>query len=185
MFRRNFISGLAASAFGLAVAPAWGEGEEPPPPSPQPQTDGGKAGDTYTEEEIVDTASDFFGIASEAVAKAVQRVFRDLGQPNAYIKGDEGSAAFLVGSRAATTSWPASACSICARTASPSPRCVPAWACAPASMPSIRNSQKTAIGFRSEGADGQNGMADGLHPPFFYDFAGSGFSSMAPAGAGR
>lgn len=97
MFRRNFISGLAASALGFALAPAWGEGEEPPPPSPQ--TDGGKAGDTYTEDEIVNTASDFFGIASEAVAKAVQRVFRDLGQPNAYIKGDEGSAAFLVGLR--------------------------------------------------------------------------------------
>ncbi|MBV9541706.1 MAG: DUF1134 domain-containing protein, partial [Alphaproteobacteria bacterium] len=32
-------------------------------------------------------------------AKAVQRVFEDLGQPDGYIKGSEGSAAFVVGLR--------------------------------------------------------------------------------------
>src|SRR5262249_798599 len=32
-------------------------------------------------------------------AKAVQHIFGDLGQPDAYVKGDEGSGAFVVGLR--------------------------------------------------------------------------------------
>jgi hypothetical protein len=55
--------------------------------------------DGYSEPEIVSAASDFFGITTEATAKAVERVFRDNGQPDAYIKGDEGSGAFVVGAR--------------------------------------------------------------------------------------
>ncbi|MBV9548279.1 MAG: DUF1134 domain-containing protein, partial [Alphaproteobacteria bacterium] len=41
----------------------------------------------------------FFGITTEAMAKAVQHIFGDLGQPDAYIKGDEGGGAFVVGFR--------------------------------------------------------------------------------------
>ncbi|MGZ5923466.1 MAG: DUF1134 domain-containing protein [Rhizomicrobium sp.] len=55
--------------------------------------------DTFTPNEIVQTGSDFFGISTEVMAKAVQRVFEDLGQPDAYIKGDEGSGAIIVGLR--------------------------------------------------------------------------------------
>src|SRR5882762_9243746 len=55
--------------------------------------------DTFTDNEITHAASDFFGITTEAAAKAVQRVFRDQGQPDAYIKGDEGSGAVVVGLR--------------------------------------------------------------------------------------
>jgi hypothetical protein len=55
--------------------------------------------DTFTDNEITHSASDFFGITTEAAAKAVQRVFRDQGQPDAYIKGDEGSGAVVVGLR--------------------------------------------------------------------------------------
>jgi len=55
--------------------------------------------DTFTDNEVTRAASDFFGIATEATAKAVQRVFRDQGQPDAYIKGDEGSGAVVVGLR--------------------------------------------------------------------------------------
>ena len=55
--------------------------------------------DTFSENEITRSAADFFGIAAEATAKAVQRVFRDQGRPDAYIKGDEGSGAFVVGLR--------------------------------------------------------------------------------------
>src|SRR5579863_9278578 len=53
----------------------------------------------YTANEITQAGADFFGITTEAMAKAVQRVFGDLGQPDAYIKGDEGSGAFIVGLR--------------------------------------------------------------------------------------
>jgi hypothetical protein len=53
----------------------------------------------YTADEITQAGSDFFGITTEAMAKGVQHVFGDLGQPDAYIKGDEGSGAFVVGLR--------------------------------------------------------------------------------------
>ncbi len=51
----------------------------------------------YTANEITQAGADFFGIATETMAKGVQHVFGDLGEPDAYIKGDEGSGAFVVG----------------------------------------------------------------------------------------
>jgi hypothetical protein len=59
----------------------------------------GEKGDSFTENEIVQAGADFFGITTEAMAKGVQKVFSDLGMPDAYIKGDEGSGAFVVGLR--------------------------------------------------------------------------------------
>ncbi len=53
----------------------------------------------YTANEITQAGSDFFGITTEAMAKGVEHVFGDLGEPDAYIKGDEGSGAFVVGLR--------------------------------------------------------------------------------------
>jgi hypothetical protein len=61
----------------------------------EPDRDSGE----YSQPEIVSAASDFFGVTTEATAKAVERVFRDNGLPDAYIKGDEGSGAFVVGAR--------------------------------------------------------------------------------------
>ncbi len=58
-----------------------------------------RAADKFTQNEVVQAASDFFGTTTEAMAKAVQRVFSDLGLPDAYIKGDEGSGAVVVGLR--------------------------------------------------------------------------------------
>lgn len=58
-----------------------------------------RAADKFTQNEIVQAASGFFGTTSEAVAKAVQKVFSDLGLPDAYIQGDEGSGAVVVGLR--------------------------------------------------------------------------------------
>ena len=83
MIRRKLILGAAAAAFAFATAPAFAEEDDA----------------TYTEHEITSAAADFFGMTTEVVAKAVQRAFRDLGQPDAYIKGDEGSGAFVVGLR--------------------------------------------------------------------------------------
>ena len=83
MIRRKLILGAAATAFAFVTAPAFAE-----------EDDG-----TYTAEEITHAASDFFGFTTESVAKAVQRAFKDLGQPDAYIKGGEGSGAVVVGAR--------------------------------------------------------------------------------------
>ncbi|HEY0281659.1 MAG TPA: EipA family protein [Rhizomicrobium sp.] len=83
MIRRKLILGAAAAAFAFATVPAFAEEDDA----------------TYTEREITRAAADFFGFTTETVAKAVQRVFKDLGQPDGYIKGDEGSGAFVVGAR--------------------------------------------------------------------------------------
>ncbi|MGC9952715.1 MAG: EipA family protein [Rhizomicrobium sp.] len=83
MIRRKLILGAAAAAIALATAPAFAD----------------ESDITFTENEITHDAADFFGITTEAAAKVVQRVFRDLGRPDAYIKGDEGSGAFFVGER--------------------------------------------------------------------------------------
>jgi hypothetical protein len=54
---------------------------------------------TYSRGEIVNSASSFFGVTTEAVAGVVQKVFKDLGEPTAYVAGEEGSAAFFAGLR--------------------------------------------------------------------------------------
>ncbi len=85
MKRRALILG-ALAASGLVSVPALAEEKE-------------SDDDTFSENEITRSAADFFGVATESVAKATQRVFRDQGRPDAYIKGDEGSGAFVVGLR--------------------------------------------------------------------------------------
>lgn len=57
------------------------------------------AEERFTQNEIVQAASGFFGMTSEAVAKAAQKIFEDQGLPDAYIKGDEGSGAIVAGLR--------------------------------------------------------------------------------------
>lgn len=57
------------------------------------------AADQFTQNEVVQATAGFFGTTTEAAAKAVQRVFADQGLPDAYIKGDEGSGAVVVGLR--------------------------------------------------------------------------------------
>lgn len=91
MLRRKFLSGAIATALTMGVTlPALSEEEK---------SGAQRALDTFTENEIVSASADFFGITTEAAAKVVQRCFKDLGQPNGYIKGNEGSGAFIVGLR--------------------------------------------------------------------------------------
>ena len=90
MNRKQFLTGLAAvgvspAASILAALPA--------------RADHFTDDATYTANEITQAGADFFGITTEAMAKGVQHVFGDLGEPDAYIKGDEGSGAFVVGLR--------------------------------------------------------------------------------------
>jgi hypothetical protein len=82
MNRKQFVSGLIAlGAVPTAARADFGDDAK------------------YTADEITQAGADFFGIATESMAKGVQHVFGDLGQPDAYIKGDEGSGAFIVGVR--------------------------------------------------------------------------------------
>lgn len=60
---------------------------------------GARAEDTFGQDEILRRATGFFGDVSEGLARAVEKAFRDQGRPNAYITGEEGSGAFVVGLR--------------------------------------------------------------------------------------
>lgn len=62
-------------------------------PGDEPVTDG------YRQEEITGAVENFFGVTAQGAAEVVERVFGDLGQPNAYIAGEEASAAVALGLR--------------------------------------------------------------------------------------
>jgi len=55
--------------------------------------------DTYDQKSVVNAASDFLGGGSEAIAKVIEKAFKDHGRPNGYIIGTEASAALVVGLR--------------------------------------------------------------------------------------
>jgi hypothetical protein len=88
--------GLAALTLFLStgLASAQSDSSTPPPPPAETHSDDG-----FTQNEIVQAGANFFGTTTEAMAKAVQKVFSDNGLPDAYIKGDEGSGAVIVGLR--------------------------------------------------------------------------------------
>ena len=53
----------------------------------------------YRQEEIQGAVENFFGVTAQASAEVVERIFGDLGRPNAYIAGEEASAAVALGLR--------------------------------------------------------------------------------------
>ena len=57
------------------------------------------AAKTYSENEVLEAAETFFGVASKALADVVGRVFKDLGEPTGFITGEEISGAFIFGLR--------------------------------------------------------------------------------------
>ena len=63
------------------------------------QDTGAAARDTYDRDSILTAATDFFGETTEGLAKVVEKVFADQGRPNAYIAGEEVSAAIGIGVR--------------------------------------------------------------------------------------
>lgn len=54
---------------------------------------------TFTENEILAAAENFFGVATKGLADVVQKVFEDLGEPNGFIAGEEVAGAFVFGLR--------------------------------------------------------------------------------------
>jgi len=55
--------------------------------------------DTYKQDEIISATKGFFGGTSEGLANIIEKVFRDQGEPNAYITGEEAAGAIAVGLR--------------------------------------------------------------------------------------
>ena len=77
-----FLLGLLACL--LQIAPASAAEEE-------------KDKNTYDQVSILTEAKAFFGEASEGLAKAIEKAFKEQGRPVGYIKGEELSAAITVG----------------------------------------------------------------------------------------
>ncbi|WP_417319365.1 DUF1134 domain-containing protein [Emcibacter sp.] len=84
----------------LTACASSGQGDEPVDGSKYRQNqDGTNYANTYDEKSIMNAASDFLGGGSEALAKLIEKAFKDNGEPNGYIIGTEGSGALVVGLR--------------------------------------------------------------------------------------
>jgi hypothetical protein len=55
--------------------------------------------DTYDQDSILAAATAFFGKTAEGLGKVIEKAFKEQGRPNAYITGEEASAALTVGLR--------------------------------------------------------------------------------------
>lgn len=69
------------------------------PPEPAPTSVIPPSDTTYDQEDVITAADGAFGKGAEGLAKLVEKVFADLGRPNAYIVGREASGAFFAGLR--------------------------------------------------------------------------------------
>ena len=54
---------------------------------------------TFDKDTILESASAFLGKGTEGVAEVIEKLFEELGEPNAYIKGQEASGALGIGAR--------------------------------------------------------------------------------------
>ncbi len=90
---------IVFTLFLASCASSGNNNSSPPQPSETPNYDSTNVDATYDKESVVNAASEFFGEGSEAVASVIEKAFNDLGQPNGYIIGTEGSAAIIVGAR--------------------------------------------------------------------------------------
>ncbi len=79
--------------------PRNGDLPEPGLQPAQPAYPTGQRADTYSEDELVNSVSDFFGVTAETAGSIIEKAFKDNGRPTGYIAGTEGSGAFFAGLR--------------------------------------------------------------------------------------
>ncbi len=94
---------ILAALLLLPAAPSFAQEQEAVQPALQPAPKETLASDAkaaaYEMGEIITAADGALGTASESAAKVIEKVFADLGKPNAYIVGREGGGALIVGLR--------------------------------------------------------------------------------------
>ena len=90
-----------AMTLGLAVPVSLQAQDEPAPAAEQgiASNQGDVPQETFSQEETVAAAEQFFGGTTSGLAKAIEKAFSELGRPVGYIIGNEGSGAFVVGLR--------------------------------------------------------------------------------------
>ena len=85
-----------------ATAPAEAEAAAAAPPAdtaaPATVGDGGLQ-PVFSKSEVLTAAENVFGRGAEGLARMVETIFKDLGQPNAYVVGREGGGAVGIGVR--------------------------------------------------------------------------------------
>lgn len=93
------IVAIALAACGLTVGCASSTQNNPPAGSAQAPRASQDPARTYDQDTVIREATGVFGAGAEGVAKVVERVFQDLGRPNAYIVGREVGGAIIAGLR--------------------------------------------------------------------------------------
>ena len=92
------------------AAPSWSDPGEVEGWSPQTVTDPGAVAattaaapqvekTTYGEDDLIGAAEGVFGKGAEGIAKMIQKLLAEQGEPNGYIVGREAGGAFIVGAR--------------------------------------------------------------------------------------
>ena len=71
----------------------------PAPASAEADTRASVRAAAYDAGEIAIAADEAFGSAAEGMGKMIEKIFKDLGEPNGYIVGREGGGAMIVGLR--------------------------------------------------------------------------------------
>ena len=71
----------------------------PPPASSAERQARDEAANTYAQKDVLNAAEGVFGKGAAGLAGLVEKVFKDQGQPNAYISGREAGGAVVVGVR--------------------------------------------------------------------------------------
>lgn len=81
---------------------------QPAPPVPDPANPASTAaaqaaredvGETFKQDDLIGAAEGLFGKGAEGVARLIQKLLADQGEPNGYIVGREAGGAFIVGAR--------------------------------------------------------------------------------------
>jgi hypothetical protein len=96
MDRRHLIVGGVAAAGASALGgAALAQSDTMPSSGMQPNY---KA-DTFSQDELVNNVSNFFGVTAENAGAVISKAFADNGRPTGYIAGEEGAGAITIGLR--------------------------------------------------------------------------------------
>ncbi|MDN3646247.1 DUF1134 domain-containing protein [Pontixanthobacter aestiaquae] len=102
----SFGEQMAMGGEDVQVAPEWADpvvtSSNPSEAASQASSNPSVAaaqGNTYKEDDLIGAAEGVFGKGAEGVARMIQDLLKEQGEPSAYIVGREASGAFVVGAR--------------------------------------------------------------------------------------
>jgi hypothetical protein len=91
-YKTRLLHFTAAVALGTALAALPAHAAEGDAAADQDRT-------TYDQDSVMKAATEFFGESTEGLAKVIEKVFKEQGRPNGFIKGNEASGAITIGLR--------------------------------------------------------------------------------------